>query len=96
MTFFNRYRHRFDDIISGAVDPRDGGTRPHIRFDGESLTTRSGTSFGSRPRCGERPADSHQPTSCHAGREGWCIGGGIAVSTIDDNSSFASRSAGFS
>jgi len=35
--FFSRYRHRFDDIISGAVDPRDDDRRPHIRFDGRSL-----------------------------------------------------------
>ena len=32
--FFNRYRRRFEDIISGAVDPQDVSKRPQIRFRG--------------------------------------------------------------
>jgi phosphorylase kinase alpha/beta subunit len=37
VAFFNRYRHRFDGIISGEVDAQDVGRRPHIRFEGETL-----------------------------------------------------------
>jgi phosphorylase kinase alpha/beta subunit len=37
-TFFIRHRSRFDDIISGAVDPHDVARRPHVRFDGISLS----------------------------------------------------------
>jgi hypothetical protein len=36
--FFTRYCHRFDDIISGAVDPQDVADRPHVRFDGRTLS----------------------------------------------------------
>jgi hypothetical protein len=36
--FFWRHRQRFDAIISGDVDPNDVAKRPHIRFDGTSLT----------------------------------------------------------
>jgi len=36
--FFTRYCHRFDDIISGAVDPQDVANRPHVRFDGRTLS----------------------------------------------------------
>ena len=36
--FFSRYRHRFDDIISGAADPQDVANRPHVRFDGRTLS----------------------------------------------------------
>ena len=35
--FFTRDYHRFDDIISGAVDPQDVAIRPHVRFDGRPL-----------------------------------------------------------
>ncbi len=38
IAFFGRYRHRFDDIISGAVDPQDVANRPHVRFDGGTLS----------------------------------------------------------
>jgi hypothetical protein len=38
VVFFNRYRHRFDGIISGEVDAQDAGRRPHIRFEGETLS----------------------------------------------------------
>jgi hypothetical protein len=37
ITFFGRYHHRFDDIISGAADPDDVSRRPNIRFDGNPL-----------------------------------------------------------
>lgn len=37
ISFFSRYRHRLDDIISGAVDPQDVANRPHVRFDGLTL-----------------------------------------------------------
>ena len=40
--FFSRHRHRFDDIISGAVDPADVANRPHVRFDGRTLAEISG------------------------------------------------------
>ena len=36
-SFFSRYRHRFDDIISCAVNPQDVANRPHVRFDGLAL-----------------------------------------------------------
>jgi phosphorylase kinase alpha/beta subunit len=42
MAFFGRYRHRFDDIISGAADPCHVANRPHVRFDGRSLSEISG------------------------------------------------------
>lgn len=37
LRFFSRYRHRFDGIIAGAVDPGEAMNRPHIRFDGSTL-----------------------------------------------------------
>lgn len=37
LDYFNRYRHRFDAIIKGEVDPDVPMNRPHIRFDGKSL-----------------------------------------------------------
>jgi phosphorylase kinase alpha/beta subunit len=37
-TFFSTYRRRFDDIISGAADPDDATLRPHVRFDGLTLS----------------------------------------------------------
>lgn len=36
--FYGKYRHKFVDIIEGRVDPREVQLRPHIRFDGESLS----------------------------------------------------------
>ncbi len=38
MSFFSRYRHRFDEVISGAVDPQDVANRPHVRFDGRTVS----------------------------------------------------------
>ena len=38
LTFYAKYRSRFDAIISGAADPNDVSQRPHVRFDGETLT----------------------------------------------------------
>lgn len=38
LAFYLKYRHKFTDIISGKVDPAEPMHRPHIRFDGESLT----------------------------------------------------------
>jgi len=38
MSFFSRYRHRFDDVISGAVDPQDVANRAHVRFDGRTVS----------------------------------------------------------
>jgi phosphorylase kinase alpha/beta subunit len=37
LQFFDRHRHRFEDVIRGAVDPADAMRRPHIRFDGRTL-----------------------------------------------------------
>ena len=37
-TFFSKYLFRFDDIIAGAVDRKTPMNRPHIRFDGDSLS----------------------------------------------------------
>jgi Glycosyl hydrolases family 15 len=36
--FFSKYPFRFDDIIAGAVDRKAPMNRPHIRFDGDSLS----------------------------------------------------------
>ena len=36
--FFSKYLFRFDDIIAGAVDRKAPMNRPHIRFDGDSLS----------------------------------------------------------
>ena len=36
--FFWKHRQRFDAIIAGEADPNDAMLRPHVRFDGESLT----------------------------------------------------------
>ncbi len=38
MSFFQKYRHRFTDIIDGRADAHDPQQRPHIRFDGDHLT----------------------------------------------------------
>ncbi len=38
ITFYAKFRHKFVDIIDGKTDPPDAQSRPHIRFDGESLT----------------------------------------------------------
>ena len=38
IAFFRRYCRRFDDIISGTVDPQDVANRPHVRFDGRTLS----------------------------------------------------------
>lgn len=35
--FFDHHRCRFEEIISGAVDPQDVFKRPHVRFDGHGL-----------------------------------------------------------
>jgi hypothetical protein len=35
---FTRHCHRFDDIISDAVGPQDVANRPHVRFDGRTLS----------------------------------------------------------
>lgn len=37
LAFFYRYRHRFEDIISGVVDPQNISNRPHVRFNGDRL-----------------------------------------------------------
>jgi GH15 family glucan-1,4-alpha-glucosidase len=37
LTFFADHRRRFQEIISGAVDPQDVSKRPHVRFDGHGL-----------------------------------------------------------
>ena len=36
--FFSNHFFRFDDIIAGSVDHNDPMNRPHIRFDGASLS----------------------------------------------------------
>jgi len=38
LEFFARHPHRWDDIIAGAADRHDPMQRPHIRFDGTTLT----------------------------------------------------------
>ena len=38
LAFFRKYAHRFGDIISRRTDPSTAMNRPHIRFDGETLT----------------------------------------------------------
>jgi GH15 family glucan-1,4-alpha-glucosidase len=38
LEFFDRHRRRFEDIISGAVDPQTIAARPHVRFDGKGLS----------------------------------------------------------
>lgn len=42
ITFFHRHGHRFDAIVSGAADPDDVAQRPHVRFDGRTLTEIAG------------------------------------------------------
>jgi glycosyl hydrolase family 15 len=37
MQYFERYQHRFTDIIDGKADPSDPMNRPHIRFNGAKL-----------------------------------------------------------
>jgi hypothetical protein len=36
--FFERYRHRFESVIRGDANPSDPMNRPHIRFNGRTLT----------------------------------------------------------
>ncbi len=36
--YFWKYKNRFEDIIAGTADPEDPMQRPHIRFDGKSLS----------------------------------------------------------
>ena len=36
--FFEKYGHRFRDIITGSADPENVMNRPHIRFDGVTLS----------------------------------------------------------
>jgi phosphorylase kinase alpha/beta subunit len=38
MAFFEKYRHRFEDIIDNRVTPQNPMNRPHIRFNGQTLT----------------------------------------------------------
>jgi phosphorylase kinase alpha/beta subunit len=38
LEFFRRHRHRFEDIIDGRADAADPMNRPHIRFDGATLS----------------------------------------------------------
>src|SRR5690606_20273773 len=38
LTFYRKHAWRFRDVISGKADPSDPMQRPHIRFDGESLS----------------------------------------------------------
>ncbi len=38
LTFYEKSRQKFVDIIEGRTDPSDPMNRPHIRFDGETLT----------------------------------------------------------
>ena len=38
LAFFRKYAHRFEDIIDRRIDPSTAMSRPHIRFDGETLT----------------------------------------------------------
>src|SRR5690606_25593533 len=37
-TYFQKHKHRFIDIITGVSDKNDPMQRPHIRFDGDTLT----------------------------------------------------------
>jgi phosphorylase kinase alpha/beta subunit len=37
MQFFARHRHRFEDVIDGKVKRTDSMSRPHVRFNGETL-----------------------------------------------------------
>lgn len=38
IAYFFRYRHRFDDIIADATSAADPAKRPHVRFDGRTLS----------------------------------------------------------
>jgi GH15 family glucan-1,4-alpha-glucosidase len=38
LAFFHRYRRRLQDIVAGVADPADVKNRPHVRFDGHTLT----------------------------------------------------------
>ena len=38
MAFFLKHRNRFTEIIEGRADPSDPMNRPHIRFEGDSLS----------------------------------------------------------
>lgn len=35
--YFQKYRHRFENIISGQANPTEVMERPHVRFDGKNL-----------------------------------------------------------
>jgi Glycosyl hydrolases family 15 len=37
MTYFKKYKWRFENIIEGKIDPDNVMERPHIRFDGHTL-----------------------------------------------------------
>lgn len=41
LEFFAKHRHKFDAVLDGTADISDSMQRPHIRFDGESLTENS-------------------------------------------------------
>jgi phosphorylase kinase alpha/beta subunit len=38
LQFFSKHRFRFENILSGRASPADPMERPHIRFDGQTLT----------------------------------------------------------
>ncbi len=37
LAYFDKYRHRFEDIITHRVNPSDPMNRPHVRFEGQGL-----------------------------------------------------------
>ncbi len=37
LAYFEKYRHRFDNIIEGKANASDPMSRPHVRFDGQEL-----------------------------------------------------------
>lgn len=41
LEFFGKHRHKFEAVLDGTADISDSMQRPHIRFDGESLTENS-------------------------------------------------------
>lgn len=45
MTYFSEHQRRFDDIIQGKADPKKPMNRPHIRFDGETLSENKGENW---------------------------------------------------
>jgi GH15 family glucan-1,4-alpha-glucosidase len=42
LRFYSKYRRRFEAIVSGVVDPDDVMRRPHVRFDGATMTEVAG------------------------------------------------------